>query len=206
MCLRQSTRFVVVQQTWISPLAPDGPKNSNKWHVHLIQRVQDGYDSIFCAGKGYRKSIRNCCSGGTKKDNCDKPPAERSGQSHEGRRPPIIFKRPPLDIITHENRPFSLDPFNVAFKGEFEELEQGDIEETIKEKTRWRRIYRLACLRFRIWLVQNESPYSRSAIAECRATSNINFLLTQHKWVIRKSVWPWHDQIDLITPNLADAT
>ena len=23
---------------------------------------------------------------------------------------------------------------------------------------------------------------------------------------IRKSVWPWHDQIDLITPNLADAT
>ena len=98
--------------------------------MHLIQRVQDGYDSIFCAGKGYRKSIRNCCSGGTKKDNCDKPPAERSGQSHEGRRPPIIFKRPPLDIITHENRPFSLDPFNVAFKGEFEELEQGDIEET----------------------------------------------------------------------------
>ena len=67
----------------------------DEWRVHLIQRVQDGYDSIFCAGKGYRKSIRNCCSGGTKKDNRDKPPAERSGQSHEGRRPPIIFKRPP---------------------------------------------------------------------------------------------------------------
>ena len=29
MCLRQSTRFMVVRQTWISPLAPNGPENSN---------------------------------------------------------------------------------------------------------------------------------------------------------------------------------
>ena len=49
---------------------------------------------------------------------------------HESRRPPITFKRLPLNIVTHENRCFSLHPFDVAFKGEFEELEQGDIEET----------------------------------------------------------------------------
>ena len=41
-----------------------------------------------------------------------------------------LIKRSPLDIITHENRCFSLDLFDVAFEGEFEELEQGDIEET----------------------------------------------------------------------------
>jgi superfamily II DNA helicase RecQ len=29
----------------------------DEWQVYLIQRVQDGYDSIFCAGTGYRKSI-----------------------------------------------------------------------------------------------------------------------------------------------------
>ena len=33
-------------------------------------------------------------------------------------------------MVTHKNRWFSLHPFDVAFKGEFEELEQGDIEET----------------------------------------------------------------------------
>ena len=40
-----------------------------------------------------------------------------------------MFKRPPLGIVTHENRRFSLNPFDVTFEGEFEELEQGDIEE-----------------------------------------------------------------------------
>jgi superfamily II DNA helicase RecQ len=29
----------------------------DEWQAHLIQRVQDGYDSIFCAGTGYGKSI-----------------------------------------------------------------------------------------------------------------------------------------------------
>jgi superfamily II DNA helicase RecQ len=29
----------------------------DEWQAYLIQRVQDGYDSIFCAGTGYGKSI-----------------------------------------------------------------------------------------------------------------------------------------------------
>jgi hypothetical protein len=98
---------------------------------------------------------------------------------HEGRRPPITFKRPPLGIVTHENRRLFLDLFDVAFEGEFEELEQGDIEETNQGEDQIRWVCRLACLRSGIWLIQNESPYSRSAIAECRAMSNLNFLLTQ---------------------------
>lgn len=28
-----------------------------EWQAHLIQRVQQGYDSIFCAGTGYGKSL-----------------------------------------------------------------------------------------------------------------------------------------------------
>ena len=56
----------------------------DEWQVHLIQRVQDGHDSIFT---GYGKSIifGGLPLWGTKKgENCDKPPevsAERSGQS-----------------------------------------------------------------------------------------------------------------------------
>src|SRR5882762_10803639 len=29
----------------------------DKWQAYLIQRVQDGYNNIFCAGTGYGKSI-----------------------------------------------------------------------------------------------------------------------------------------------------
>jgi superfamily II DNA helicase RecQ len=29
----------------------------DEWQAHLIQRVLQGYDSIFCAGTGYGKSL-----------------------------------------------------------------------------------------------------------------------------------------------------
>ena len=30
------------------------------WQVHLIRRILQGYDSIFCAGTGYGKGARAC--------------------------------------------------------------------------------------------------------------------------------------------------
>ena len=36
---------------FIQPLIYDN------WQVHLIQRILQGYDSIFCAGTGYGKSL-----------------------------------------------------------------------------------------------------------------------------------------------------
>ena len=38
----------------------------------------------------------------------------------------LLHSRGPLEMVTHKNRWFSLHPFDVAFKGEFEETDQGE--------------------------------------------------------------------------------
>ena len=104
---------------------------------------------------------------------------------HEGRRPLIIFKRPPLGIVTHEIDTFPLTHLMSLSKVNLRNWNKETLRKDIREKTRWRCICRLACLKSGIWLIQNESPYSRSAIAECRAISNIIFYWRDMTWL-----WP----------------